>query len=98
MTTPATTTNTGFALGRIYITPGAIEALVEANQSAQEFLERHQRGDFGELDEHDRRENELSIREGFRILSAYRTAKAVRLWIITEADRSSTTILLPEEY
>ncbi len=98
MTTPATTTSTGFALGSIYLTPGAIDALARANQSAQEFLERHQRGDFGELDEHDRRENEFSINHGFRILSAYRTAKDVRLWIITEADRSSTTLLLPEEY
>jgi len=98
MTTPATTTSTGFALGNMYITPGAIEALARANQSAQEFLERHQRGDFGELDEHDRHENEFSINHGFRILSAYRTAKDMRLWIITEADRSSTTILLPEEY
>lgn len=98
MTTHATTESTGFELGNIYITPGAIDALVESNQHAQEFLQRHQRGDWGELDEHDRQENELSIREGFRILSAYRTAKAVRLWIITEADRSSTTILLPEEY
>ncbi len=98
MNSPATTENIGFELGNIYITPGAIDALVEANQHAQEFLERHGRGDWGELDEHDRQENELSISEGFRILSAYRTAKAVRLWIITEADRSSTTILLPEEY
>ena len=98
MTTPATTTSTGLALGNIYLTPGAIDALARANQSAQEFLERHQRSDFGELDEHDRHENELSITHGFRILSAYRTAKDVRLWIITEADRSSTTLLLPDEY
>jgi len=98
MNSSATTESTGFELGNIYITPGAIDALVESNQHAQEFLERHGRGDWGELDEHDRQENELSIREGFRILSAYRTAKGARLWIITEADRSSTTILLPEEY
>ncbi len=98
MTTHATTASTRFELGNIFITPGAIDALVETNQSAQEFLQRHRSGDWGELDEHDRRENELSIKHGFRILSAYRTAKDVRLWIITEADRSSTTILLPEEY
>jgi len=98
MHTPAITTTTAFELGSIYITPGAIDALVESNQHAQEFLQCHQRGDWGEVDEHDRQENELSIREGFRILSAYRTAKGARLWIITEADRSSTTILLPEEY
>jgi len=98
MTTPATTASVRFELGNIYITPGAIDALVEASQHAQEFLQRHRRGDWGELDEHDRQENELSIREGFRILSAYRTARDARLWIITEADWSSTTILLPEEY
>ncbi len=98
MTTPAITANTGFELGKIYITPGAIDALVESNQHAHEFLQRHGRGDWGELDEHDCREYELSVKHGFRILSAYRTAKAVRLWIISEADRSSTTILLPEEY
>jgi len=98
MNSSATTESTGFELGNIYITPGAIDALVESNQHAQEFLQRHQRGDWGELDEHDQRENEFSVRHGFRILSAYRTAKDVRLWIITEADRSSTTILLPEEY
>ncbi len=61
-------------------------------------MQRHRSGDWGELDEHDQRENELSVREGFRILSAYRTRRHARLWIITEADRSSTTILLPEEY
>ena len=98
MSAPQTTEDRPLELGNIYITPGAIDALVDANQQAQEFLARHQRGDWGELDEHDRAENEFSIKHGFRVLSAYRTAKDVRLWIITEADRSSTTILLPEEY
>jgi len=79
MTTPATTTSTGFELGSIYITPGAIDALVKSNQHAQEFLQRHQSKDWGELDDHDRQENELSIREGFRILSAYRTCRGARL-------------------
>ena len=50
------------------------------------------------VDDEDRTENELSVREGFRILSAYLTAKGVKIWVITEADRSATTILLPEEY
>lgn len=61
------------------------------------YLVRHITGDWGELDEHDRRENELSAREGFRILSVYRMSDGTRFWIITEADRSSTTFL-PEEY
>lgn len=98
MITSEPPTNTPFELGNIYITPGAIDALVEANQHAHEFLQRHHRGDWGELDEYDQRENEFSVKHGFRILSAYRTAKDARLWIITEADRSATTILLPEEY
>jgi hypothetical protein len=55
-------------------------------------------GDWGDLDEHDRRENELSFREGFRILSSYNLPNAERLWIITEADRSATTLLRPDEY
>jgi hypothetical protein len=73
-------------------------ALCDAGQSPLELLRRHQSGDWGELCEADKRENELSVEHGFRILSAYRTARDVRLWVITEADRSVTTILLPEEY
>ena len=62
------------------------------------FLARHVVGDWGDLDEDDRAENELSIREGFRLLSAYHLRDGTRIWIITEADRSSTTVLLPSEY
>ena len=87
-----------FPLGNVYMTPGAKEALEESNQQPFEFLSRHQTGDYGDICEDDRRENELSVKEGFRILSAYKTAKGVKIWIITEADRSSTTILLPEDY
>jgi hypothetical protein len=87
-----------FSLGRIVATPGALQALEEAGQDPSEFLIRHQAGDWGELCEEDRQENELSLREGFRLLSVYRTRCGVKLWIITEADRSVTTILLPQEY
>ncbi len=87
-----------FSLGRIVATPGALQALEEANQSPFEFLERHQAGDWGELCEEDKRENEFSVRNGFRILSAYRTRNNTKIWIITEADRSVTTLLLPDEY
>lgn len=87
-----------FPLGRTVATPGALEALEQAQQSPLEFLRRHQAGDWGELCDADKRENELSIKHGFRILSAYRTVRDVRLWVITEADRSVTTVLLPEEY
>src|SRR6266403_1367640 len=90
---------TRFALGQTYITPGAEEALMIAGQTGIEFLRRHMSCDWGsELSENDIRENEFSLSEGFRVLSAYRTAKGQKLWIITEADRSSTTILLPSEY
>lgn len=87
-----------FPLGRVVATPGALEALEKAGQQPQEFLDRHAQGDWGELDSHDIRENEISLRSGFRLLSSYTTAEGDRLWIITEADRSATTLLLPEEY
>jgi hypothetical protein len=62
------------------------------------YLDRHAAGDWGELSPEDIQENELSVREGYRILSAYSLRDGTRIYVITEADRSSTTILLPEEY
>jgi hypothetical protein len=85
-------------LGATYLTTGALEALTESGQSACDFLNRHIAGDWGEVGKADWKENDFSVTEGFRILSAYRTAKGEKIWIITEADRSSTTLLLPEEY
>jgi len=87
-----------FSLGRIVATRGALEALNQANQNPFEFIEKHQTGDWGELCEEDKRENEFSVRNGFRILSAYRTRNGVKLWVITEADRSATTLLRSHEY
>jgi len=87
-----------FPLGRIVATPGALRVLEQANQNPFEFLERHQTGDWGDLREDDKRENEFSVQNSFRILSAYRTRNDVKIWIITEADRSVTTLLLPHEY
>ncbi len=87
-----------FSLGRTIATPGALRALEQANQNPFEFLERHQAGDWGELCEEDKKENEFSVQNRFRILSAYRTRNDVKIWIITEADRSVTTLLLPHEY
>jgi hypothetical protein len=87
-----------FDLGRCVVTPGAAEALEQARQSPLEFLKRHIRGDWGEIPQEDKDENEFSLREGFRLLSAYSTGTGTVIWIITEADRSLTTILLPEEY
>ena len=85
-------------LGQVVVTPGALQALEEAGQSPREFLRRHVVGDWGELGEEDRVENEFSVAKGFRILSSYTLSTGEKLWIITEADRSATTLLLPEEY
>ena len=87
-----------FDLGRLLATPGALSALEDASQAPAEFLARHRAGDWGDVDAADAAENDLSVAEGFRILSAYKTCKGVKLWVITEADRSATTILLPDEY
>lgn len=92
-----------FCLGRIVATPGALEALAKAGQSALAFVHRHVRGDWGELDEEDRRLNDEAILDGSRILSAYRTRAGEKLWVITEATddrghRAATTLLLPDEY
>jgi hypothetical protein len=87
-----------FPLGRIVATPGALEALQRAEQDPQAFLTRHGAGDWGALDDADRRENERSLHAGFRLLSAYRMRTGDTVWVITEADRSVTTLLLPDEY
>lgn len=87
-----------FTLGQTVITPGAEEALQISGQTAIEFLRRHMSCDWGDLSEDDLKENELSLEQGFRLLSSYQTTKGERIWIITEADRSATTILLPVEY
>jgi hypothetical protein len=87
-----------FPLGHLVATPGALHALAEAGHSPMEFVHRHQSGDWGEVPEEDRRENEYSVEHGFRLLSAYTLRTGVRIRIITEADRSATTLLLPEEY
>jgi len=87
-----------FPLGQIVATPGALAALGRANQPPTEFLRRHLCGDWGALDAHDIAENDYSVAHGFRLLSSYRTTAGETLWIITEADRSATTVLLPEEY
>ena len=87
-----------FKLGQIVATPGALEALQDSKQDAMYFLQKHLSLDPGELSEEDQEENRLALREGFRIFSAYKTKLGVKLWIITEADRSSTCILLTDEY
>jgi hypothetical protein len=87
-----------FTLGSLVATPGALAALEEAKQVAGEFLRRHIVGDWGEVDAEDKRANDFDMAHGGRLLSAYTLSTGVKVWVITEADRSSTCILLPEEY
>lgn len=87
-----------FDLGQVVGTPGALHEITKAEQNPVEFLLRHQTGDWGELCDEDIEENERSVEQGFRILSAYKLDTGVKVWIITEWDRSVTTILLPSEY
>jgi len=87
-----------FSLGQIVATPGALAALEKTGQTPLEFLARHVRGEWGDLCEEDKRENAFSLERGFRLLSSYQTKADTKLYVITEADRNVTTILLPEEY
>ena len=89
---------THFPLGRIVATPGAIEALEKAQTSAWELLSRHVACDFGEIDAEDWQANLDAIKSDARVLSAYTLKTGERLWVITEADRSSSCLLKPEEY
>jgi hypothetical protein len=87
-----------FALGQIVATPGALALLEKAQKSPSEFLLRHLRGDWGDLCRDHKAENELSLKQGFRLLSSYPVTDTDTIWIITEADRPVTTVLLPAEY
>jgi len=87
-----------FRLGQMVATPGAIEAIASAGQSPLDFISKHQRGDWGEVGKEDWDANNQALKDGTRLLSSYATSRGVKIWIITEADRSATTILLPEEY
>lgn len=92
-----------FPLGQCVATPGALEALQESGQDPGEFLSRHVQGDWGEVCDDDKLANDQSLIDGSRLLSAYRTLKGTKLWVLTEATddhgrRAATTILLPSEY
>jgi hypothetical protein len=78
-------------------TPGALKLLMEAGGHPFDLLARHATGDWGELCAFDRLQNRIALRDGYRVLSSYETTVGT-VWIITETDRSTTTILLPEEY
>ncbi len=85
-----------FNPGRTLITPAAVKALKPEDVAAA--MLRHLAGDWGDVCEEDRRENDFSLEKGFRLLSVYHGVHGTKLWIITEADRSATTVLLPEDY
>lgn len=87
-----------FPAGQIVATPGALALLDRTNKTPIEFLSRHLRGDWGDLCLEDKTENELSLKHGFRLMSSYQVTENENLWVITEADRTITTILLPSEY
>ena len=92
-----------FDLGRVVATPSALKALEASGQAAGYFLDRHANGDWGEVGKDDWRANDAALQDGGRILSAYKTLKGAKIWIITEAAdddgrREATTVLLPDEY
>lgn len=87
-----------FDPGQLMATRGALEAFVASGESPYTYLLRHVAGDWGEIDPDDVAENEFSLQHGFRLLSSYSLNTGVTVWCITEADRSVTTFLLPEEY
>ena len=87
-----------FPPGQLVSTPGALEAFQRNGTSPLHYLARHLAGDWGDVDAEDWKENEYSLKHGLRLLSAYRLADGTKVWVITEADRSATTFLLPEEY
>ena len=85
-----------FPLGQLVITSNALATLSEAD--VLNALLRHARGDWGDLDREDRQANELALKQGRRLFSVYRSGAGVRFYVITEWDRSVTTVLLPEDY
>jgi|APLak6261659701_1056019.scaffolds.fasta_scaffold18529_2 hypothetical protein len=87
-----------FNPGRVVATPGALQAMEDNHILSLDLLSRHLTGDFGELPEEDAAANQQALQDGSRLLSSYPLASGARIWLITEADRSITTFLLPEEY
>lgn len=87
-----------FEPGRVLATPGVIEAAGEDRRLLLDMLRRHLSGDWGDVPPEDAELNDLSVKEGSRILSSYQTTDGETVWVITEADRNATTFLLPSEY
>ncbi len=87
-----------FSLGQVVATPGALEAFAATGELITSYIAKHQCGEWGTVDRHDIRANEQALKQGTRLLSAYQLRDDTTIWIITEADRSSTCVLLPAEY
>ncbi len=87
-----------FPPGQLVATPSAFSALVQQRISPWALVRRHEQGDWGDMDEHDWQAKEQALSNGTRLLSAYTLPNGTRIWVITEADRSATTLLLPEDY
>jgi len=87
-----------FSLGGVVATPGALSALQQFNIKPVQLFNRHCGGDWGELDPEDAKANEQALKHGGRLMSSYKLSEECKIWIITEADRSSSCLLLPEEY
>lgn len=87
-----------FSLGRVVATPGALEALQEAQTTIHKLLRRHLSGDWGDVGEDDWRTNDDDLQAGGRLLSVYKLSSGSKIYVITERDRSVTTMLLAEEY
>ena len=87
-----------FPLGRVVATPGALAAMERSGDAPAEFVRRHERGDWGLVGPDDWARNDAALKDGLRVVSSYRLKDGTAVWCITEADRSATCILLPEEY
>ena len=85
-----------FPIGCLVATPAVLGAI--SDEDFVTALDRHVRGDWGDVCSEDRRQNDLALKQGMRLFSVYHTKEKTKFWIITEADRSATTVLLPEDY
>ena len=90
--------NAMLKLGQVVATPGALDAMEKSGETPLVFLSRHASGDWGDVDAEDKQANDRAVEDGERLLSAYKTKLGTKLWVITEWDRSVTTLLLPDEY
>lgn len=87
-----------FELGQVVATPGALSTLAQAEVDPASLITRHVTGDWGDMVEEDKMANEEAVTYGHRVFSAYQLESGEKIWVITEWDRSYTTILLPDEY